>query len=37
LPEHAAATLRERFAVAGEPIWEIGRVLEGVGIDVTGR
>jgi selenide, water dikinase len=37
LPEQAAATLRERFAVAGEPIWEIGRVVEGAGIDVTGR
>ena len=34
LPEQAAATLRERFAVAGEPIWEIGRVVEGAGIDV---
>jgi selenide, water dikinase len=36
LPEQAAAALRERFAVAGEPIWEIGRVEEGAGIDVTG-
>jgi selenide,water dikinase len=34
LPAQAAATLRERFAVAGEPIWEIGRVAEGAGIDV---
>jgi hypothetical protein len=37
LPEQAAATLRERFVVAGEPIWEIGRVVEGAGIDVSGR
>jgi selenide,water dikinase len=35
LPEPAATTLRERFAIAGEPIWEIGRVVEGAGIDVT--
>jgi selenide,water dikinase len=35
LPEQAAAALRERFAVAGEPIWEIGRVVKGAGIDVT--
>jgi selenide,water dikinase len=34
LPEQDAATLRERFAVAGEPIWEIGSVVEGAGIDV---
>jgi selenide, water dikinase len=34
LPEQDAATLRERFAVAGEPIWEIGSVEEGAGIDV---
>jgi selenide,water dikinase len=34
LPEPAAATLRERCAVAGEPIWEIGRVVAGAGIDV---
>jgi selenide,water dikinase len=36
LPEQAAAALRGRFAIAGEPIWEIGRVVEGAGIDVTG-
>jgi selenide, water dikinase len=36
LPEQAAARLRERFVVAGEPIWEIGRVVAGAGIDVTG-
>jgi selenide, water dikinase len=36
LPEQAAATLRERCAVAGEPIWEIGCVVAGAGIDVTG-
>jgi selenide,water dikinase len=36
LPEQEAITLRERFVVAGEPIWEIGRVVEGAGIDVTG-
>src|SRR5436190_12572328 len=35
LPEQAAFTLRERFAVAGEPIWKIGRVEAGAGIDVT--
>jgi selenide, water dikinase len=35
LPEQAAITLRERFVVAGEPIWEIGRVVAGAGIDVT--
>jgi selenide,water dikinase len=34
LPEQDAATLRGRFAVAGEPIWEIGKVVEGTGIDV---
>jgi selenide,water dikinase len=34
LPAQAAASLRERFAVAGEPIWEIGSVVEGSGIDV---
>ena len=37
LPEQVAATLRERFAAAGEPVWEIGRVIEGAGIDVIGR
>lgn len=36
LPEQAAATMRERFAVAGEPIWEIGSVVDGEGIDLTG-
>jgi selenide,water dikinase len=36
LPMREAATLRERFAIAGEPIWEIGQVEEGAGIDVTG-
>jgi selenide,water dikinase len=35
LPAQAAATLRERFAVAGEPIWAIGRVVAGAGIDVS--
>ena len=35
LPGRRPRTLRERFAVAGEPIWEIGRVVEGAGIDVT--
>jgi selenide,water dikinase len=35
LPGQAAATLRERFAVAGEPIWTIGRVVAGAGIDVS--
>jgi selenide,water dikinase len=34
LPEQAAASLRERFAAAGEPIWEIGTVVEGEGIEV---
>ena len=35
LPEQAAATLRERFIVAGEPIWEIGWVVAGAGIDIS--
>jgi selenide,water dikinase len=35
LPPAPAATLRERFAVAGEPIWTIGRVVAGAGIDVS--
>jgi selenide,water dikinase len=35
LPEQAAAILLERFVTAGEPIWEIGRVVAGAGIDVT--
>jgi selenide,water dikinase len=34
LPEQAATSLIERFVTAGEPIWEIGRVVAGTGIDV---
>ena len=36
LPAREAATLRERFAMAGEPCWEIGSVVDGAGIDVGG-
>jgi len=36
VPANAEAALRERFAVAGEPIWRIGEVVAGQGIDVTG-
>jgi selenide,water dikinase len=36
VPAHEEAPLRERFAAAGEPIWRIGDVIEGQGIDVTG-
>jgi selenide,water dikinase len=35
LPEQEAGALVERFAAAGEPIWRIGEVLEGAGIDVS--
>ena len=34
LPQAQAGELRARFAEAGEPIWEIGEVVEGAGIDV---
>ena len=34
VPAHAEAPLRERFAAAGEPIWAIGEVVAGEGIDV---
>ncbi len=34
LPQAQAAELRARFAAAGEPIWEIGEVVVGAGIDV---
>jgi selenide, water dikinase len=36
LPTEAAAALVARMAQAGEPCWEIGRVVEGTGIDVRG-
>jgi selenide,water dikinase len=35
VPAHAEAPLRERFAAAGEPIWPIGEVVAGEGIDVN--
>jgi selenide,water dikinase len=35
VPAHAEAPLRERFAAAGEPIWAIGEVVAGAGIDVS--
>src|SRR6266498_694243 len=34
VPAHEEAPLRERFAAAGEPIWPIGEVIEGQGIEV---
>jgi selenide,water dikinase len=34
LPAAAGAALCARMVAAGEPCWEIGRVVEGVGIDV---
>jgi len=34
VPAHEEAPLRERFAAAGEPIWPIGEVVEGQGIEV---
>jgi len=36
LPPDAGAALRARMAAAGESCWEIGRVVEGAGIDVKG-
>jgi selenide,water dikinase len=36
LPPEAGAALIARMAAAGEPCWEIGRVVEGTGIDVEG-
>ncbi len=36
LPPAATAALIARMTTAGEPCWEIGRVVEGAGIDVTG-
>jgi selenide,water dikinase len=36
LPSEAAAALIARMAQANEPCWEIGRVVEGMGIDVKG-
>jgi selenide,water dikinase len=36
LPEAASAELLEHMDAAGEPCWEIGRVVEGAGIDVNG-
>jgi selenide,water dikinase len=35
VPAHEEAPLIERFAAAGEPIWRIGDVVEGQGIDVS--
>lgn len=35
LPENAADELVERFGAAGEPVWRIGSVVEGEGIDVS--
>jgi selenide,water dikinase len=35
LPEAASAGLLEHMVAAGEPCWEIGRVVEGAGINVT--
>jgi selenide,water dikinase len=34
VPAHEEAPLRERFAAADEPIWSIGEVVEGQGIEV---
>jgi len=36
LPAAAGTTLQTRLAAMGEPCWEIGRVVEGAGIDVKG-
>jgi selenide,water dikinase len=36
LPAEAAAELVEQITQAGEPCWQIGRVVEGSGIDVQG-
>jgi selenide, water dikinase len=36
LPAAAGAALRARLDAAGEPCWEIGRVVEGTGITVKG-
>ena len=35
LPEDAAGELIGRFAAAGEPVWRVGGVVAGEGIDVT--
>jgi len=35
VPAHEEAPLRERFAVAGEPLWRIGEVVEGEGIELN--
>ena len=35
VPPQQETALRERFAVAGEPIWRIGEVVAGDGIDVS--
>jgi len=35
LPAPASDALLRALAAAGEPGWEIGRVVEGAGIDVT--
>jgi hypothetical protein len=34
-PPAAAATLRERCAAAGQPIWDIGEVKEELGITIA--
>jgi len=36
LPAQEESALRERFAVAGEPCWKIGCVVDGAGIDIGG-
>jgi selenide,water dikinase len=36
LPSNAAAALAAHITQTGEPCWEIGRVVEGNGIDVNG-
>jgi selenide,water dikinase len=35
LPEEQASALTERFAAEGEPIWRIGSVVAGEGIEVN--
>lgn len=34
-PAEQAAAMQQRFAAAGEPLWAIGEVVEGEGIEVT--
>ncbi|KPV53131.1 selenophosphate synthase, partial [Kouleothrix aurantiaca] len=35
VPPERAAELRERFVAAREPIWQIGEVTKGAGIEVN--